>query len=309
MEILSVAPHKAAPTPDIIVEVALLGILAALWGASFAFIKLGVATIPPLTLIAARSLIAALVLLAIMRHQRIAIPNAPAIWRLFVVQTAINTVIPYILVAYAERTVEASLATILSSTSPIFAFLMTWTLTRHEAVTWRKAFGVVAGLSGTCLIVGTQAVRGLGYELFAQLALVLASISYAAAAIVGTNFRSLHPLVPAAGSLACGAALMIPASLVVDQPWRLQPSLTSILALLALSVFSTALAFVIYFRLIRTLGSVGTTAQAYLRVPIGVAISVFLLGETLSSTVWAGFACVIAGVAAMTIPARGAPRC
>ena len=78
----------------------------------------------------------------------------------------------------------------------------------------------------------------------------------------------------------------------------------SILALLALSVFSTALAFVIYFRLVQTLGSIGTTAQAYLRVPIGVAISILFLGESLSSTGWLGLACVIAGVAAMTFPAR-----
>ena len=78
------------------------------------------------------------------------------------------------------------------------------------------------------------------------------------------------------------------------------------LALSALAVFSTAAAFAIYFRLIQTLGSVGATAQAYLRVPIGVAISVAFLGETLSRTAWTGSACVVAGVAAMTIPARRA---
>ena len=92
--------------------------------------------------------------------------------------------------------------------------------------------------------------------------------------------------------------------IMVDRPWTLTPSMGSVLALLALSVFSTALAFVIYFRLVQTLGSVGTTAQAYLRVPIGVAISILFLGESLSSTGWLGLACVIAGVAAMTFPAR-----
>lgn len=109
---------------------------------------------------------------------------------------------------------------------------------------------------------------------------------------------------PAAGSMICGAAVLIPASLFIEQPWNLAPSPDSVLALLALSVFSTALAFVIYFRLVQTLGSVGATAQAYLRVPIGVAISVVFLGETLTSTALLGLACVIAGVAAMTLPAR-----
>jgi drug/metabolite transporter (DMT)-like permease len=93
---------------------------------------------------------------------------------------------------------------------------------------------------------------------------------------------------------------------VFEQPWTLSPSLSSVLALLALATFSTAAAFAIYFRLIQTLGSVGTTAQAYLRVPIGVAISVAFLGETLSRTAWIGLACVVLGVAAMTIPARRA---
>ena len=93
-------------------------------------------------------------------------------------------------------------------------------------------------------------------------------------------------------------------SLVVDQPWTLAPSARSVTALLCLSVFSTALAFTIYFRLIRTLGPVGTTSQAYLRVPIGVAIGVVFLGESLAPTTWIGLVCVIAGVAAMTLPAR-----
>src|SRR5439155_20940123 len=98
----------------------------------------------------------------------------------------------------------------------------------------------------------------------------------------------------------CGAVILIPVSLVLDRPCTLQPWTGWMLALEALAVFSTALAFVIYFRLIRTLGSVGTTAQAYLRVPIGVAVGVVFLGEQLSSTAWIGLACIVVGVAAMT---------
>ena len=110
----------------------------------------------------------------------------------------------------------------------------------------------------------------------------------------------------AAGSLLAGAAVLIPASLATEQPWTLSPSPGSVLALRGLAVFSTAAAFAIYFRLIQTLGSVGPTAQAYLRVPIGVAISVAFLGESLNRTAWIGLACVVFGVAAMTIPARTA---
>ena len=111
-------------------------------------------------------------------------------------------------------------------------------------------------------------------------------------------------MLPATGSLICGTMVLVPASLVVDRPWTLAPSASSIAALLCLAVLSTALALTIYFRLIRTLGAVGTTAQAYLRVPIGVGIGVIFLGETLVPTSWLGLVCVIAGVAAMTRPAR-----
>lgn len=290
--------------PVMAVELALLMVLAALWGASYTFIKLGVATIPPLTLIAARTLIAGVLLLMVMRWRGLSLRGDAASWRRFLFQACLNSVIPFTLIAWAERSLDAGLATILNSTSPIFTFLLTFALTRHEPVTARKLFGVVAGLGGICLIVGVRALSGLGEQFAAQIATVAATICYAGSAIFSRGFKGLDPMAPAAGSLLCGAAILIPISLVIDQPWTLTPSDNSMLALLGLAVFSTALAFVIYFRLIQTLGSVGTTAQAYLRVPIGVAISVLFLGETLTSTAWIGLGCVVIGVAAMTIPAR-----
>ncbi len=292
--------------PNSSFELLLLLVLATLWGASYTFIKLGVETIPPVTLIAVRTSIAGAILLAIISFRGLHLPKDAATWRRFLFQACLNSVIPFTLIAWAERSVDAGLATILNSTSPIFAFLLTAFVIRHEAVTVRKLFGVVAGIAGTGLIVGVQALNGLGGELLAQLAIVAATVCYAGAAIFGRGFKGLDPIMPAAGSLICGAAILIPVGLVVDRPWTLAPSMSSILALLGLSIVSTALAFVIYFRLIHTLGSVGTTAQAYLRVPIGVAIGVMFLGETLSSTAWAGLACVIIGVAAMTIPQRKA---
>jgi drug/metabolite transporter (DMT)-like permease len=298
------AANETDVSPSMAGELALLAVLATLWGASYTFIKLGVATISPVTLIAARTLIAGGLLVAVMRARGLSLPRDGTTWTRFLVQACLNSVVPFTLIAWAERSVDAGLATILNSTSPIFTFLITSALTGREPATGQKLLGVVAGLAGTCLIVGTEALDDLGQDVVAQVAIVAATICYAGAAVFGRNFQGLNPMAPAAGSLLCGAALLIPISLVVDQPWTLKPSLTSVLALLALAVFSTALAFVIYFRLIRTLGSVGTTAQAYLRVPIGVAIGVLVLGERLSPTALAGLACVVVGVAAMTIPAK-----
>lgn len=289
---------------NIIVELGLLLLLATLWGASYSFIKIGVATIPPITLIAARTLIAGLILLLIIRLRGLKLPSDVATWKRFLFQACLNSVVPFTAIAWAEQTTEAGLAAILNSTTPIFTFLITLLITRHEAVTSRRLFGVAAGLAGTCLIIGVQALSGLGSELWAQLAIVAATVCYAGAAIFGRNFKGLDPMLPAAGSLICGAIILIPLSLIVDQPWTLTPSTNSIFALLGLAVFSTAAAFTIYFRLIQTLGSVGTTAQAYLRVPIGVGIGVIFLGERLTSTAWLGLVFVVLGVIAMTLPAK-----
>jgi drug/metabolite transporter (DMT)-like permease len=290
--------------PNMAGELALLLVLATLWGASYTFIRVAVATIPPISLIAGRTAIAGVLLLIIMHWRGVRMPRDAATWRRFLFQACLNSVIPWTMIAWGERTLDAGLATILNSTSPIFTFFLTLAVSRHEALTSRKLFGVVAGMAGICLIVGVQALAGFGEQLTAQIVTVLAAICYAGAAIFSRGFKGLDPMAPAAGSLLCGAVVLIPLGLVVEQPWTIAPSTNSMLALLGLAVFSTAAAFVIYFRLIQTLGSVGTTAQAYLRVPIGVATSVAFLGERPAPTAWIGLACVVVGVAAMAIPAQ-----
>jgi drug/metabolite transporter (DMT)-like permease len=285
-------------------ELLLLLLLATCWGSAYTFIKVGIETIPPVTLIAARTLIAGALLLAILRLRGLRMPRDSAVWGRFLVQACFNSAVPFTLIAWAEQSIDAGLAVILNSLTPVVAFLITALVTRHETVSSRKLLGVVAGLAGASLIIGVGALDGLGRDVLAQLAVVAATVCYACAAIYGKTFKGLDPMMPAAGSLVCGAVLLLPASLVIDHPWTLSPSLPSLAALLALSVFSTSLAFVIYFRLVQTLGSVATTSQAYLRVPIGVAIGALFLGERLPLTAWIGLAFVMIGVLAMTLPAR-----
>jgi drug/metabolite transporter (DMT)-like permease len=184
--------------------------------------------------------------------------------------------------------------------TPIFTFLLTWLLMRQETARLRKLIGVLAGFAGVTLIVGVGALGGIGRDLVAELAVIAATICYSGAAIFGRTFAHLSPLAPAAGSLLCGAVVLVPVSLILDRPWTLDPSAASLGALVGLAVCSTALAFVIFFRLVRTLGSVGTTAQAYLRAPIGVAIGVVTLGERLAWSSGLGLLLVLIGVGAMT---------
>src|SRR5882757_85923 len=191
-------------------ELALLLALATLWGASYTFIRIAVATIPPITLIAGRTAIAGLLLLLVMYWRGVRMPRDAATWRRFLFQAGLNSVIPWTMIAWGERSLDAGLATILNSTSPIFTFLLTLAITRHEALTSRKLLGVAAGMAGICLIVGVQALAGLGEQLTAQVVTVLAAICYAGAAIFSRGFANLDPIAPAAGSLVAGAAILIP---------------------------------------------------------------------------------------------------
>jgi drug/metabolite transporter (DMT)-like permease len=282
-------------------ELILLLTLSTLWGGSYTFIKLGVATITPISLIAGRTLIAGILLLCALRWRGVAMTRSPAMWRRFLVQALLNSVVPFTLIAWAEQSVDAGLATILNSATPILTVLGTWAITRHEAISPAKLFGAVLGMAGICLIIGLNTLDGLGRQALPQLAIVAATVCYAGAAIFGRNFKGLDPIEPAAGSMICGAIILLPLSLLLEHPWTLRPSASSLSALLGLSVLSTALAFIIYFRLVGTLGSIATSTQAYLRVPIGVAISIAFLHEKLMASAWIGLICVVIGVAAMNV--------
>lgn len=280
--------------------------LALLWGASFPLIKIAVETLPPLTVAALRALLGGLLLLAVLG------PRARLLWRsgmpvrTYLAQAMFNCVLPWILVAWASRSIDASLTTILNSLSPIFIFLLTWAITRHEAVGARKFVGVLLGIAGVLVIIGIDALRGIGKNTLAELACVAGSLTYAIAAIIGRRFDKLPPLVPAAGSTLMAAIVLVPVALVVDQPWALEPSARSLLAVLGLAVFATGAAFVVYFHLLATIGSIATASQAYLRILIGVGLGVIFLGERLSASVVVGLLLVVAGVVAMTLPARRA---
>ena len=286
---------------------ALVFLLALLWGASYPQVKVAVETIPPLTVAALRALIAGLLLLAFLGPA-----GARQLWRTatsssqLAVQALFNCVLPWILLSWAVQSIDAGLATILNSLSPIFIFLMTWGITRHEPATPRKFVGVTLGLAGVLAIVGVNALSGLGKHTAAELACVAGALCYGIAAIVGRRFDAVSPLVPAAGSTLIAAVVMVPLALVVDQPWTLDPSMRSIICMLSLAVFSTGFAFVVYFRLIATVGAIAMSSQAYLRIVVGVGLGMIFLGERLSVGAIVGLPLVLAGVVAMTLPPRRA---
>jgi drug/metabolite transporter (DMT)-like permease len=206
--------------------------------------------------------------------------------------------------AWAAITIDSGLVTILNSTSPIFAFLLTWGITRHEPATFAKLVGAVTGLAGVVTIVGFGVFEGGSSHFPEQIACVAGAMLFGVAAVHGKHLDGTPPLVVATLTLLIGALVLIPVSLMLDRPWTLAPSSTSIAALLGLGIFSTAAAVVVYYRILSTLGSIAAASQSYLRIMVGVSVGIVFLGETLTIERFVGMGLILAGVIAMTRPDR-----
>ncbi len=277
-------------------------LLALLWGSSYLLIKVAVTEISPVTLMAARVTGAALFLLLVMRGRKARFPRRAVTWRRLLIQAFLNSIGAWTLLAWGQQFVDAGLASVLNSTSPIFVFVFTILVTRHEAIPARKIVGALLGISGVVLIVGLEGLSGLGSQVAGQLACLAGAALYAGAAIYGKHFGSLGALTTATATMVLASIVLVPAALVVEQPWLLGPSFKAIAATLVLSIFCTGIALLIYFRLIQTLGSMGVASQAYLRAGVGVGLGMVLLGETLTLSVSVGLAAAIAGVVLINWP-------
>jgi drug/metabolite transporter (DMT)-like permease len=278
------------------VEYLLLGLLATLWGSSYMLIRLGVETIPPVSLIALRVSVAAVVLTVVVIYRGQSLPKDVRTWGMVGVQSFFNSWGAWTILAWGQQYIQSGLAGVLNSTSPIFVFFLTLFISRHEKVSVLKLAGACLGVVGVTLIIGIDALDSLGNQVIAQLAVLFGAFLYGCAYIYGVRFQHLSPLVTAASVLVFSSLILVPASLIIDQPWTLRPSLISLASVVILGIFCTALALLLYFRLLRTLGSMGTSSQAYLRIGISVLLGVVILGETIPLVVGIGLILAIAGV-------------
>lgn len=287
----------AAPAPARTREFALLALLALLWGSSYFFVGVAVKEIPPLTLIAIRITVAAAILIAVLAWRRERAPRDAATWGRLTIQSFLNATIAWSLLAWGQQHIASGVASVLNSTSPLFVFFITLLVTRHESAAPLRLLGACLGVAGVALIVGEEALTGVMKGVAGQLAALAGAFFYAIAAIHGRRFGHLTPTATAAGTMVCAFVVLAPVALIVDRPWRLAPSAEALAAATALGALSTALALMIYFRLIRTLGSMGAASQAYLRAGVGVALGVAFLGERVTPMVALGLASALAGVA------------
>ncbi len=283
-----------------LIEIGLLVVLAFLWGSSFTLIKVALNTVPPATIVLGRLMLGAALLLLIVKARGLTLPTAPLLWGAFAVQGFLQSALPFTLISWGEKHIDSGLAGLLNSTPPLFAFLITFFILREGDAPLRKFIGVMIGFLGALVTLGPDVLNGSVQGVWGQIAVTGSSISYAVAAIYARRFSDQPVLITAACSMMMAMLLMVPVSFTVDQPWALAPSMEAIWSIAALGVLSTALAMLIYFRLVKTLGAVGVTSGSYLRAGFSVLLGVFFLGESITPSLAGGLVLILLSVAIVT---------
>jgi drug/metabolite transporter (DMT)-like permease len=255
---------------------AMLILLSILWGGSFFFVGVVVNDLPPLTIVTLRVGIAAFTLWGIAMMLGLRPPKSLKIWGAFLGMGLLNNVLPFALIVWGQTQIASGLASILNAATPIFTVVVAGILLPDERPTPLKLFGVVLGFVGVVVMIGVPALGGIG-SLFAQLAIVAATVSYAFAGVYGRRFKSLgiSPVVTAAGQVTASTLILLPITLFVDGTIDTErTNMNTWLAITGLAVASTAIAYVLYFKILELAG-----ATNVLLVTLLVPISATLLGS------------------------------
>ncbi len=280
----------------------LLIFLSILWGGSFFFVRVALDDLPPLTLVLSRVLIGAAVLAVVIRIAGEALPRRPVVWFTLAVMALLNNVIPFSLIFWGQTAIPAGLAAILNATTPLFTVVVMHLFTADDRATPNKAAGVALGFLGVVVLVGPAALGRLDTPLWAIAACLAATLSYAFSGLWGRRIKALgiSPTITAWAQLSVTTVVMTPIVSLVDRPWTLaMPGMPAILAVLALAILSTALAYIIFFRLLATAGPSNLLLVTFL-IPVStILLTSLFLGERLAPTHFAGMALIGLGLAAI----------
>lgn len=274
----------------------MLWTLSLLWGGSFLFVELALAGLPPLTVVWGRVALAAAILWAVLRALRQP-PPPPALWPALCVMGLLNNAVPYTLFALAQGQITGALASVLNAMTPVFTVLVAHLATADERMHPVKALGVGLGFAG---VLAMMAGEALGGEALAMAACLLAALSYALASVWGRRFRraGLPPLATALGQVTASLVLVAPVWVWVDRPWTLAPPGPGpLLAVVAMAGLSTALAYLIYFRILARAGATAISLVTFL-IPLSAAgLGWLVLAERLEPRHLVGLGLVLGGLA------------
>ncbi len=280
-------------------EYTVLFSLALIWGASFFFIKIGVREVSPATVVAGRLACSLLTLGAVIAFKPELIAGWRSYWRLAVVTAVVNFVLPYLLISWGETRIESGTASILNATTPLFTVLLAnwWVGVGYEALTTRRAVGVVVGFVGVAILIGPLAFNFAGHGaagILGDLAVLVAAIAYGFGALFSKGFAGSAPLVGPFLPQVVSLSLVLPIALLWSPPTHL-PSAAAIGAIATLGAVGTGVAYLLYFWLIEHVGATRTTLVTYLLPCTALVWGVLLLGEHVAWNAVVGLVFVLLG--------------
>ncbi len=276
-----------------------LVLLSLLWGGSFFCVAIAVAELPPLTVALARVGLAALVMVAVVHIAGGRLPISLSDWTLLAGMGLLNNAIPFAAISWGQVHIDSGLASILNATTPFFTVLLAHLLTRDERITPAKLLGVLIGLAGVVALMGPTALDGLGVDGLAQGAVLVGAMSYAFAGIHGKRLKHLSSPVAAAGMLVASTVFLLPVTLAIDPPFAALPSARALAAIVFLAVFSTGLAYILYFQVLRAAGATNVLLVTFLVPVSAVTLGILVLDEALTWHAMLGMALIFVGLAAV----------
>jgi drug/metabolite transporter (DMT)-like permease len=282
-------------------EWGLLALLSLLWGGSFFFVGVAVKEIPPLTLVALRVGLAAALLWACAPMIGVSPPRSLRAAAALALLGFGNNALPFVLIAWGQTHLPSGLASILNAATPLFTVLAAHVLTVEEKLSRLKLFGTLAGLAGVASLVGPDLLQAGGtMRVRAELAVLAAALCYALSAIYGRRMRSLglKPIDVAAGQATAATLFLAPLALIIDKPWTLpMPSGPAVASVLAIAAFSTALAYIVYFRILAGAGATNVLLVTLLVPVSSVLLGALFLDERLLTRQFLGFGLIAIGLA------------
>ena len=297
---------KAAPSPLPALGArtgADLLLLGAIWGASFLTIRIALDEVSVLSSVCHRVGWAAAILWAVLALRGGPYPRGAGVWAACFGMGILNNAIPFTLMAWGTLHIETGLASILNAATAIWGALAAALFFADERLTARRAGGIALGFSGVVAIVGPSALGGLDLRSTAQLAVIAGTFSYAAASVwARLHLSRLDPLAAAAGMLTCSSALLIPLTLALEGDIDMPTTLRGAGAIAYYAGISTALAYLLYYRLVREAGAGGAMLVTLLIPPVAIALGALVLGERLGPQAFAGLALLAAGLSRIMKP-------
>ncbi len=283
-------------------DIAMLVTLSIIWGGSFFFIEILVDYLPPLTIVTTRVGLASLMFWGIIFVQKLPIPKTRQHWLALAVLGLIGNALPFCLIAWGQTQISSGLASIFNATTPFFTVIVAGTFLVDEPLIRRKLLGIGFGILGTIVLIGPEALGGMTGSVFGQLAVIVASISYAFASVYSRRFKEwgVSPLMVATGQVTMATLILLPLTIMTDSPWEQAAiPLAAVGAMMGLALLSTVVAFILFFRIIASAGATNATLVTFL-IPISaILLGVTFLDETFTKLEFVGMALIGFGLLVM----------